>query len=379
MKRISNKSILTATVFALPAIVHAAEPAATKGTSINVLFLGLATLVIVLLAVIGILGNVLRQLGFVYLEKIKTDRKNGTIAKTLLILVGVSAMSTYASGQEAVEAAVGATPLLPTNYSGIPANHFYLLIGAIALELIVIAALVFAIRNVVSILSKKPKLKPVAKAIVRRSFWERFHNVVAVEKEEEILLDHDYDGIKELDNSLPPWWKYGFYVTIVVSIIYMYYYHMGGSGPSSYQEYVAEVEKGEEEKAAYLAKSAGNIDENNVKLLDVAGIAAGQVTFQNMCAACHAKDGGGGVGPNLADEYWLHGGSLADVFKSIKYGWPDKGMKSWKDDFSPKQMAELTSYIKSLKGSKPVAPKEKQGELYTEEAKADSTQVAMAK
>jgi cytochrome c oxidase cbb3-type subunit 3 len=114
-------------------------------------------------------------------------------------------------------------------------------------------------------------------------------------------------------------------------------------------------------------------------MLDEAGIASGATIFQTACAACHAKDGGGGVGPNLTDEYWLHGGSLSDVFKSIKYGWPDKGMKSWKDDFSPKQIAELTSYIKSIKGTKPAAPKEKQGEIYQEAAGVDSTNVVAAK
>src|SRR5690606_2466126 len=124
-----------------------------------------------------------------------------------------------------------------------------------------------------------------------------FNKAVAVEKEEDIMLDHDYDGIKELDNSLPPWWKYGFYLTILISIVYIYYYHMGGNGPSSYEEYVAEVEKGEREKAAYLATAANNVDENTVVMLDASGISAGEKSFQAMCAACHASDGGGGVGP----------------------------------------------------------------------------------
>lgn len=379
MDSIFNKRSLLAALLLLP-VVAQAQPTATKeASSLNVVLIALVTLIFVLVIVIGILGNVLRQLGFVYLDKLKADRKPGVTVKSLMLLCGLSGFSIYANAQGAADTAQVALPVLPASYSGIPANEFYLLIGAIGLELVVITALVLSIRSVVKLLSSKQETKTVAETIVRRSFWDRFHNVVAVEKEEDIMLDHDYDGIKELDNSLPPWWKYGFYLTIVVAVVYMYYYHMGGNGPSSYQEYVAEVKKGEADKEAYLAKSSGNIDEHSVKLLDAAGIAAGEVTFQNMCAACHAKDGGGGVGPNLADEYWLHGGSLSDVFKSIKYGWPDKGMKSWKDDFSPKQIAELTSYIKSLKGTQPAAPKEKQGEIYTEDSKADSSQVAMVK
>ena len=193
------------------------------------------------------------------------------------------------------------------------------------------------------------------------------------------MLDHDYDGIRELDNNLPAWWKYGFYLTIVVAFVYVWYYH-SGAGPTQLDEYAAEVKAGEEAKEAYLAKSAGNIDENTVKMGDEASISSGKTLYASNCAACHAPDGGGTVGPNLTDSYWLHGGSISDVFKSIKYGWADKGMKSWKDDFSPKQIADLSTFIKSLNGTTPAAPKDKQGELYTEgsEEKAPDSTKAIA-
>jgi len=117
-----------------------------------------------------------------------------------------------------------------------------------------------------------------------------------------------------------------------------------------------------------MKKSANNVDETTVKLLsDNANLAVGKDLFMASCTACHGKLGEGTVGPNLTDDYWLHGGGLKDVFKSIKYGWPDKGMKSWKEDFSPMQIAQLTSYIKTLKGTNPPKAKEKQGDLYTEE------------
>ncbi len=366
--------MFTSLAILAPVLATAAEKTAQgKGSEMNAMLIGLVALIIVLLFAIGILGNVLRQLAFVYKDKLRKER-NKVIAPVALLFIML--LGTAAHAEEAVAAAA---PQAPAYISGIAASDFYLLIGIIALEMLVILSMLLSMRVLVRLLSNKPETEKVAKAIRRKPFWDRFNKAVAVEKEQDIMLDHDYDGIQELDNSLPPWWKYGFYLTIVVGVVYIYYYHMGGNGPSSYQEYVAEVEKGEADKAAYLAKSSGNVDENTVKMLDDAGIASGATIFQTACAACHAKDGGGGVGPNLTDEYWLHGGSLSDVFKSIKYGWPDKGMKSWKDDFSPKQIAELTSYIKSIKGTKPAAPKEKQGELYQETTGADSTKVVAAK
>ncbi len=356
-----------------PVLVQAAEAAATpEGSKFNAILIGLVSLTLILLFAILVLGNTLRQLGFVYRDKMRSERKAG-LMKTLALLMGLGLTSLAANAEEA---AAEATSSAPAYISGIPSAHFYTLMGIIGLELLVIISMVFLVRTMVRLISADPAKAALAEKVVKVNFWDRFNKVVPIEKEADIMLDHDYDGIKELDNSLPPWWKYGFYLTIVTGIIYLWYYHAGGNGPSSYDEFVAEVQAGEEAKAAYLAKSANNVDENTVKMLDASGIAAGKTIFEQTCAACHAKDGGGGVGPNLCDEYWLHGGGLKDVFKTIKYGWPDKGMKSWKDDFSPNQIAQITSYVKSLQGTKPAAPKDKQGELYIEggaTTPADST------
>jgi cytochrome c oxidase cbb3-type subunit III len=383
MHKYINKHIgILTLMLLLPALsVQAADGAKTE-YNFNAILIGLVTLILILLFAILVLGNTLRQLTFVYRDKLRKDRSSGNAVKTLLLLVATGA--TFAAhAQDAADAATQA----PAYISGIPASDFYVLMGILLLQLLILFSLAFLIRTVVKMISDEPELEVVAKAIVKVNFWDRFNKVVPIEKEQDILLDHDYDGIRELDNSLPPWWKYGFYLSIVVAVIYFWYYHVGGNGPSSHDEFVAEVQAGEEAKAAYLAKAANNVDENTVVMVDASGIAAGQNIFQTVCAACHAKDGGGGVGPNLTDEYWLHGGSLKDVFKSIKYGWADKGMKSWKDDFSPNQIAQLASYVKSLKGASTAAPKEKQGELFIEGSNttptdsttttADSTATAM--
>jgi cytochrome c oxidase cbb3-type subunit 3 len=112
------------------------------------------------------------------------------------------------------------------------------------------------------------------------------------------------------------------------------------------------------------------VDENTVTLLtDATALAEGKKLYGASCSPCHGADGQGVVGPNLTDDYWLHKGGIKDVFKTIKYGVQEKGMKAWKDDFSPVQLAEISSYIKSLQGTKPAGAKEPQGDLFTEDGK----------
>ncbi len=195
-----------------------------------------------------------------------------------------------------------------------------------------------------------------------------------VEKEADIMLDHDYDGIKELDNSLPPWWVWGFYITIIYSVIYLIHFHVLGTGPSSKEELERELALAEKQKEEYLKTAANLIDENNVQYLTAeANLAAGRKIFEQNCASCHAQDGGGLVGPNLTDNYYIHGGSIQDIFKVIKYGVLEKGMLSWKDMLSPAQMQDVASYVKSLVGTTPANPKEPQGEFYVENIEESET------
>ncbi len=362
----------------LTSIAEEAKPAVAT-TSINMTLLSLLTLIFVLLLAIGILANSLSNLAAVYRTHLRKKR-NATLssaAKTisLLLLLFVAPFSLVQAAEptEAAAATEAAANAAPSVIAGMPAFDFYLLISIIVVEILVIIALLVTMMNLQSLISRREVEGAVAPAAKKRSFWDRFNQTVAIEKEQDIMLDHSYDGIQELDNSLPPWWKYGFYLTIIVSIFYLYYYHIG-NGPTQLDELAMEMKEGEAQKAKYLSLSANNIDENTVKMSDDAGIAAGKTLFETNCAACHAKDGGGTVGPNLTDVYWLHGGSLSDVFKSIKYGWPDKGMKSWKDDFSPKQIADIASFIETLKGTKPAVAKEPQGEAYTAEATTTTTE-----
>lgn len=213
-----------------------------------------------------------------------------------------------------------------------------------------------------------------SKAPKKMSWMQRLTAAVPVENQEEIAFDHAFDGIRELDNKLPPWWVGMFYITIVIAVGYFFYYEVLEIGDNTFVQYEKEMAQAEEAKKARLAALGSQIDENSVKLLtDSDAIAAGQSEFIAKCAACHLADGGGSVGPNLTDQYWLHGGSIKDVFKTIKYGVPSKGMIAWESQLTPPQIQNIASFIISLQGTTPTTAKDPQGELYVAEATTETT------
>lgn len=217
---------------------------------------------------------------------------------------------------------------------------------------------------------KEPSFKKLNLLTYFSKVRQKLTASVPVEKEKDVLLDHDYDGISELDNQLPPWWKFLFYFTIVFGIIYMLYFHVFNIGNLQEEEYIAEVKQFEIQQAA-LQKTSVAINENTVTILNDAGsLFSGKEIFNKNCAACHGNYGEGLVGPNLTDDYWINGGSIKDIFRTIRDGVPSKGMISWKSQLNPKQIQEVGSYIKSLYGTNPPNAKPPQGVKYVE--KTDS-------
>jgi len=188
-----------------------------------------------------------------------------------------------------------------------------------------------------------------------------------IEQEGEIVLDHNYDGIRELDNKLPPWWLYGFYITIVFAGIYLVRYHVL-DGVKQAQEFENEMEEARLAIEEYKKTAKDLIDASTVELLtDPADITAGLNIFQANCVACHKADGGGGIGPNLTDNYWILGGGIKNVFNTISEGGRSgKGMVPWKNDFKPSEIAQVASYVLSLQGTTPAEPKEPEGDLWTD-------------
>ena len=210
--------------------------------------------------------------------------------------------------------------------------------------------------------------KKIAKKSFIADLWERMNKLRPMEDESELETGHEFDGIKELDNVTPPWFTVGFIGTIIFAVVYMWVYHVSKSAPLQIEEYEIEMAIAEAKIAEYLATQVDLIDENNVTLLtDNASIANGKKIYDANCIACHRADGGGSVGSNLTDEYWLHGGSVKDVFHTIKYGVIEKGMIPWKDELSARQIAEVVAYIHTLQGTNPIDAKAPEGDKYVEE------------
>lgn len=224
--------------------------------------------------------------------------------------------------------------------------------------------LVFVFLLLISAMVQFTRIAFPSKEPAMKGLMQQLTGSVPIEDEESIMTDHVYDGIRELDNDMPTWWKYLFVVTIIFAFVYIYYYHFTGINKSQDEEYQQELKVAEEQMKEYRKHAANSIDESNVKLADAAGIENGKILFDENCVACHGKAGEGGVGPNVTDEFWLHGGSLQDVFKTIKYGVPEKGMISWKSQLSPLNIQQLSSYILSLKGTNPTNAKAPQGDKY---------------
>ena len=372
-------TVLSLSAFAQPALLPA-KPEVT-----NYMQMLMVTVAILLVVVIWILTRVLLMVSKQALSLSKAGRK----VMMIFVVVMGSMFTKKSFAQDADALADGITIASSVDfYGGVSYNTFWTMSTVILLELLVIFLLVLFIKNIFR------SIHPVEKIIVQGKLqsgswmirtWHRldkqfFTKAIPLEKEADMLLDHDYDGIKELDNALPPWWKYGFYITIVVAVFYIFKFEVWHTGMNPTQEYAEEMSAAKIQTDAYLASAKENVDENSVVQLDAAGAAAGKEIFTKTCVACHLAEGQGSVGPNLTDEYWIHGGGVKDIFKTIKYGYPDKGMQSWQTTYSPVQMQQLATYIRTLKGTNPPNPKAPQGDLYKEvavitdsAARADST------
>lgn len=289
----------------------------------------------------------------------------------IIAAVLLSSTSAYAAGEVLNEA--------------INSPMFWAFSAAIAMLLLALWALNKSLNTIKYITAKAnaPKteeVEEVKEVVEENTIMHALTDAVPIEKEEDILLDHNYDGIMELDNNLPPWWKYGFYLTIVWGVVYFFAYQVFGTYPLQDEEFRNEMAEGNAEVEAYIASLGALVDESNVVTLeDAVSLSKGKGIFAQKCVACHLSDGGGNsIGPNLTDDYWINGdGSITEVFKVIKYGGSENsGMQSWDGELSAQKMQQVASYVMSLRGTTPAVAKEPQGEFYPLNTEADATEEA---
>ena len=266
--------------------------------------------------------------------------------------------------------------LLPVE-GGLAMMKYPVLLGILAVVFIAALAIEIAIAALGNVLFKSLKEdarekylhEELLKKEKLRNWFKKFRSNLTktkpIEEEGEIIMDHDYDGIRELDNKLPPWWLYGFYATIIYAFGYMAYYHIF-DGATQQEEYQTEMAQARVDIEEYKKNAPDLIDASSVALLtDEADLSAGSKIYNVNCVACHRADGGGGIGPNLTDDHWIFEGDIAGVYTVISEGGrPGKGMISWKQDLKPSEIAQVASYILSLHGSNPPDPKEAEGELF---------------
>lgn len=347
-------------VIAQDKVAPSAAPASSFTLDVNTL---LIVVIFLLLLIIASLGYTLSASVGLYKKRKKANSAD-TLKTILIALLCMGGLQAF--GQEATE---GAAAVQNTYFTDDKILR-YLLYTVVVLELIVIFAFVYWIRFFTGITDLEEEKAKEAKKLFKGmpGWWARANRLKPMEEEDALDVGHSYDGIRELDNATPPWFTISFIATIVFGMGYFWRYQVAHAAPTQFEELEIAQNKASLEHEAYLKTKGDAVNENTVKMLEADGIAAGKTLYQNNCTACHGKVGEGSVGPNLTDDYWLHGGSIGSVFKSIKLGIPDKGMMSWKDVFSPDQIAELSSYIKSLHNTNPPNAKEKQGDVYKEEA-----------
>lgn len=323
------------------------------------MFYWLITFMVILLFAIIIMSNTI--IGFVKSDLFKNklreqnDQKEGkNLLGIILLIVAVGSMFT-SNTSYALEFVNAGDTTEKTPWLLVERSDLYILL---TLDLLMVAVVLY-LKNLFNtflymVVPRKEKVKPERVKKIKHVLTD----VVPIEDEASILMDHEYDGIQELDNNLPPWWVWGFYATILFAVIYLFNYHFFRTGDLQEAEYKKEVATAQKEIDAYLDKMAMNVDETNATLLtEEADISAGKGLFQNNCIACHKEGGQGDIGPNLTDNFWIYGKDIKEVFGTIKNGTAN-GMPEHASKLNPIQLQQVASFVLQLKFK---AGKEPQG------------------
>ena len=313
------------------------------------LFYGLSCLALVLLfSIITMSASITRFVSSDYFKNNAKDRGNNPFLKSILLVIGFTALMSNTSHalsfMKAGEAAEGAPWLLVENID------IYVLIF---INIVLIGVLFYMRRTMKAFLfmtQKDPEIDSDSDIITETAHKVNhiLTDVVPIEEEHTILLEHEYDGIKELDNNLPPWWVWMFYATIVFGVVYIFNYHIIGSGDLQIEEYNKSIEQADKDIDAYRKANAMNVTaETAVVLTESSDLSTGKKLYSKNCAMCHQENGGGQIGPNLSDKNWIYGYEIGDIFTSIQKGRPN-GMREHESILNPIQIQQISSFIVSL-------------------------------
>lgn len=248
---------------------------------------------------------------------------------------------------------------------GFVATYFAEIVLSIAIGVALVALLLLIVTlQAVAVFRKAETEGKEARETWFGEWWQSVNSFKSLEQETVILTTHEYDGIRELDNNLPPWWKGLFYATIVFGVFYLVNFHIIGAGQTQAQEYETEMVVAAKQVAAYKAAVLAMEGPSEEPVTGPEAIAAGQKVYQKFCSACHGVQGQGGIGPNFADQYWIHGGSMANIITTIEKGVPTKGMIAWKNQLSGAEIQQVAAFIYDLEGTNPDGQKAPQGDFF---------------
>lgn len=329
-------------------------------TNLNLFYAMIALMIALLIAIAMVASSIRIYIGSEYFksrlaEKNDADAKkdSGGLKNFILLLIGTAFLANSANALDFLqpgEAGENQPWLLVENSD---------LYAMLVLNIVLLAVLLYLRRMFTSFveLVQDEKQALAEKPASMQKVGKLLTDVVPIEEEASILLHHEYDGIRELDNNLPPWWVWMFYGTIAFAVIYLFNYHVLGTSDLQIVAYNKEMKQAEAEKMAYRKAMAMNVDETNATVLtDAADLARGKELFTTNCVSCHGPKGAGDIGPNLTDNTWIYGYDIKDLYKNVRRGSPNGKMPEHESKMNPVEIQQVTSYVLSLpytQGSEP--------------------------
>ncbi len=293
-------------------------------------------------------------------EKKDKEKSDSSINTTLIAIIGMFGLMALNNHSLALSFMTPGEAKENTPWLLVETSDLYFLAVINLILLGVVFYLKNMFKNLMDLVKTEQEKTVIAKPKRLKKINHVLTDVVPIEQEHKILMDHEYDGIQELDNNLPPWWVWMFYATMVFAVVYLFNYHILKTGDLQYQAYDKEIKQADAQVKAYLEANAMNVDETTVTLMtDAAELGKGKALFETNCVTCHNPKGEGNIGPNLTDKNWIYGFDIKEVFKTVKTGTPN-GMPEHGSKFNPVQIQQVVSFVLSLPEAKGKAP---QGEI----------------